>query len=171
MAPFMVSIGYPDSTADDMIKLAELGDAMRTSGIDAELLSRDQVARQEPLLDMGRDARFPIEGGLIQRSGGTARHDAVAWGYARGADRRGVDIIQNCEVTGIDKLGTEARQGLVALGKDHTGGQARRHTFAKTISTCWMPASGWCTSTTRSRPGPPGPRERHRRARSDSCLH
>ena len=48
------------------------------------------------------NARFPVRGGLLQRRGGTARHDAVVWGLARGADQRGVDIIQNCEVTGID---------------------------------------------------------------------
>ena len=52
-----------------------------------------------PYLDFD-NARFPIQGGLLQRRGGTARHDAVAWGYARGADQRGVDIMQNCEVTG-----------------------------------------------------------------------
>ncbi len=53
-----------------------------------------------PFLDFD-NARFPIRGGLLQRRGGTVRHDAVAWGYARGADARGVDVIQNCEVTGI----------------------------------------------------------------------
>ena len=53
-----------------------------------------------PFLDFD-NARFPIQGGLLQRRGGTARHDAVVWGYARGADLRGVDIIQNCEVTGF----------------------------------------------------------------------
>ncbi len=112
-------LGHSDS---DMIKLAERGDAMRVSGIDAELLTRDQVARQEPLIDMSRDARFPVEGGLIQRSGGTARHDAVAWGYARAADRRGVDIIQNCEVTGMLRqgdavVGVETSRGRIAAGK------------------------------------------------------
>lgn len=95
-------LGHSDA---DMTRLAERGDAMRTSGIDAELLTRDQVARLEPLLDMSRSARFPIEGGLIQRRGGTARHDAVAWGYARAADRLGVDIIQKCEVTGFSRRG------------------------------------------------------------------
>ena len=53
-----------------------------------------------PFLDFD-NARFPIKGGLAQPRGGTVRHDAVAWGYARGADSRGVDIIQNCEVTGF----------------------------------------------------------------------
>ena len=74
---------------------------MHCDGIDADLMTREEVAKLEPLLDMSCTARFPIKGGLIQRRGGTARHDAVAWGYARGADSLGVDIIQNCEVTGI----------------------------------------------------------------------
>ena len=107
-------LGHSDA---DMTMLAQRGDAMRVSGIDAELLSRGQVAKLEPLLDMSRSARFPIEGGLIQRRGGTARHDAVAWGYARGADRLGVDIIQNCEVTGF------VRQGDAVIGVETTRGR------------------------------------------------
>ena len=112
-------LGHSDS---DMIKLAERGDAMRCSGIDAELLTRDQVAKIEPLLDMSRDARFPIVGGLIQRRGGTARHDAVAWGYARGADSRGVDIIQKCQVTGFIRqgdavIGVETTRGPIGAGR------------------------------------------------------
>lgn len=79
---------------------ARRGNAMRMHGVDAELLDRDGVEALVPFLDFD-NARFPIQGGLVQRRGGTARHDAVAWGYARGADRRGVDLIQNCEVTGI----------------------------------------------------------------------
>ncbi len=77
------------------------GNAMRANGIDAELLSREQVLRMVPLLDGSPGARFPVFGGLLQRRAGTARHDAVAWGFARAADRLGVDIIQNCEVSGF----------------------------------------------------------------------
>src|SRR5213082_1539540 len=77
------------------------GNAMRLNGIDAEFLSRDEIARWIPNLDCSPEARFPIHGGLLQRRGGTVRHDAVAWGYARAADALGVDIIQQCEVTGI----------------------------------------------------------------------
>jgi len=80
---------------------ARRGNAMRLHGVDAELLDREAVRRLVPFLDYD-NARFPIHGGLLQRRGGTARHDAVVWGYARGADMRGVDIIENCEVTGID---------------------------------------------------------------------
>jgi sarcosine oxidase subunit beta len=112
-------LGHSDA---DMTMLAQRGDAMAASGIDAELLTRDQVARLEPLIDMSRSARFPVEGALIQRRGGTARHDAVAWGYARGADRLGVDIIQNCEVTGFVRegnriTGVETTRGRIAAGR------------------------------------------------------
>jgi len=79
---------------------ARRGNAMRLEGVDAELLDRPALQRMCPFLDFD-NARFPIHGGLLQRRGGTARHDAVAWGYARGADSRGVDLIQNCEVTGL----------------------------------------------------------------------
>nr|WP_306266580.1 sarcosine oxidase subunit beta family protein [Pararhizobium sp. IMCC3301] len=81
------------------------GNAMRLNGIDAELLDRDEVARFVPQLDMSTDTRFPIQGGLLQPRAGTARHDAIAWGYARGADGLGVDILENCEVTGFLKKG------------------------------------------------------------------
>ncbi len=80
---------------------ARRGNAMRLAGVDAELLDAAAVRAMVPGLDMD-NARFPVKGGLLQRRGGTVRHDAVAWGYARAADQRGVDILQNCEVTGID---------------------------------------------------------------------
>jgi methylglutamate dehydrogenase subunit A len=97
---------------------ARRGNAMRLHGVDAELLDRAAVRRVVPYLDF-ENARFPIHGGLLQRRGGTARHDAVVWGYARGADMRGVDIIENCEVTGID-----IRDGRV-MGLDTTRGAIR----------------------------------------------
>lgn len=80
---------------------ARRGNMMINQGDDAELLSPEQVRAEVPYLDFD-NTRFPIYGGLLHRRGGSARHDAVAWGYARGADRLGVDLIQNCEVTGID---------------------------------------------------------------------
>ena len=79
---------------------ARRGNAMRLNGIDAELLDREAVKGLAPFLNYD-DSRFPIQGGLLQRRGGTARHDAVVWGYARGASDLGVDIVQNCEVTGF----------------------------------------------------------------------
>ena len=80
---------------------ARRGNAMINQGDDAILLDREGVREKLPYLDFDT-ARFPIYGGLYHPRGGTARHDAVAWGYARGADQRGVDLIQQCEVTGID---------------------------------------------------------------------
>ena len=97
------------------------GNAMRLHGVDAELLDRAAVKEMLPFLDFD-NARFPIQGGLIQRRGGTVRHDGVAWGYARGADSFGVDIIQNCEVTAIRRengkvLGVATNKGFIGCGK------------------------------------------------------
>ena len=98
------------------------GNAMRLNGIDGELLSREDVHRMVPDLDYSPNARFPIYGGLLQPRGGTARHDAVAWGLARGADRLGVDIIQNCEVTAFLRdggrvTGVETTRGTIRAAK------------------------------------------------------
>jgi sarcosine oxidase subunit beta len=100
---------------------ARRGNAMRIDGVDAELLDAAAVKEMYPFLAFN-DARFPIKGGLLQRRGGTVRHDAVAWGYARGADSRGVDIIQHCEVTGIRiesgvVKGVETSRGFIGCGK------------------------------------------------------
>mgnify|MGYP001793664748 CR=1 FL=1 len=97
------------------------GNAMILNGADAELLDETQVREMAPFLDF-ENARFPIKGGLLQRRGGTVRHDAVAWGYARSADSYGVDIIQNCEVTGfkIEKgaiKGVETSRGYIGAKK------------------------------------------------------
>ncbi len=100
---------------------ARRGNAMRMHGVDAELLDQSAVRRMLPFLDFD-GARFPIQGGLLQRRGGTARHDAVVWGYARAASERGVDIIQNCEVTGFLRdgariTGVQTTRGPIAAGK------------------------------------------------------
>ena len=100
----------------DMDAAMRRGNAMRLNGIDAEFLSRDEIAAWIPNLDCSPHARFPILGGLLQPRGGTVRHDAVAWGYARAADALGVDIIQQCEVTGIRIEG-----GAVAGRRDVAG--------------------------------------------------
>ncbi|WP_170513661.1 sarcosine oxidase subunit beta family protein [Ruegeria atlantica] len=97
------------------------GNAMILNGADAELLDADQVRKEHPYLNFD-DARFPIKGGLVQRRAGTARHDAVAWGFARSADLHGVDIIQNCEVTGLriengKCLGVETTKGFIGANK------------------------------------------------------
>ena len=80
---------------------ARRGNAMINQGDDAQLLDPAGVRKLVPFLNFDTP-RFPIYGGLLHKRGGSARHDAVAWGYARGADQRGVDLLQNCEVTGID---------------------------------------------------------------------
>jgi heterotetrameric sarcosine oxidase beta subunit len=94
----VLNLAHTPAQLDDF---ARRGNAMRHCGVDAELLSPQAIARFVPALDLNPGGRFPVVGGLIQRRAGTARHDAVAWGYARGADRRGVDIVENCEVTGF----------------------------------------------------------------------
>jgi sarcosine oxidase subunit beta len=73
---------------------------MRLNGIEAALLSREEIRQKAPYLDLSEQARYPVLGAIWQGRAGTARHDAVAWGYARAADKRGVDVIQQCEVTG-----------------------------------------------------------------------
>ncbi|MDE1924199.1 MAG: sarcosine oxidase subunit beta family protein [Gammaproteobacteria bacterium] len=88
---------------------------MRLQGADSEALSRDQVQALVPLVDPD-NGRFPVLGGFLQRRGGTVRHDAVAWGYARAASRAGVDIVEDCEVTGI------RRDGSRVVGVDTTRG-------------------------------------------------
>jgi len=97
------------------------GNMMMMQGDDAELWDGATVRRNIPYLDFD-NARFPIRGGLMHKRGGTARHDAVAWGFARGADQRGVDLIENCEVTGFRMengrvLGVETTRGYIAAGK------------------------------------------------------
>ena len=98
----VVNLGHSPGQLDDF---ARRGNAMRHLGADAELLDVGQIKKLMPGLDVSATARFPVLGGMIQPRAGTARHDAVAWGYARGADRRGVDMLENCEVTGFLKDG------------------------------------------------------------------
>jgi sarcosine oxidase subunit beta len=117
----VINLAHSDAQLDS---LSRRGNAMRLNGIDAVMLSRDEVARLVPLLDCSATARYPVMGGVLQPRGGVARHDAVAWGYARAADARGVDIIQNCEVTGIRRngdrvVGVETTRG--AIGGDKIG--------------------------------------------------
>ena len=97
-------------------------EAIRLNGIDSDVLNPAQIKKLVPIIDINPNLRYPVMGGFIQRRGGTARHDAVAWGYARAADSLGVDIIQNCEVTGfnIEKgkvTGVETAKGPIKAGK------------------------------------------------------
>ena len=96
-----ITLFHSDGQRDAAIRR---GNAIVNQGDEAELLSLAQLKKMVPYLDYEQQ-RFPIHGALISRRSGTARHDAVAWGYARGASERGVDLVQNCEVTGIDVEG------------------------------------------------------------------
>ena len=96
--------------------------ALKLNGVDSEWLDTKAVKAFCPPLDVSPDARYPVMGGTLQRRAGTARHDAVAWGYARAASARGVDIIQNCEVTGFVRDGgnitaIETSRGRIGAGK------------------------------------------------------
>lgn len=114
----VINLFHTDAQRDAYIRR---GNSIILHGNDAVLLDKDGVRRHAPMVDL-ENSRFPVMGGLMQPRGGTARHDAVAWGYARGADRLGVDIIQNCEVTGIDIAngqvqGVETTQGYIGTEK------------------------------------------------------
>ena len=92
------------------------------NGIDAEYLNAEQVKKLVPILNTSPKARYPVLGASFQQRGGTARHDALAWGFARAADSRGVDIIQNCEVTGIGieenhVVGVDTTRGFIKAKK------------------------------------------------------
>ncbi len=100
---------------------ARRGNAIVNQGDDAEFMTREDLREEFPYLDY-EQTRFPIYGGLMQRRAGTARHDAVAWGYARASDQLGVDLIQNCEVTGMDVeggrvVGVQTTRGAIKAAK------------------------------------------------------
>ena len=106
----------------DMRELSRRVNANRLNGLDSEILTPAEIKERVPILNVSPDSRYPVLGASLQPRGGTARHDAVAWGFARGADERGVDIIQNCEVTGIRRSGgkvsgVETSRGTIGAGK------------------------------------------------------
>ena len=94
------------------------------NGVDGEIIGADEVRRMLPRLNMDASARFPVLGAFLQRRGGTIRHDAVAWGYARAADRLGVDIIQNCEVLGFQRHGARIAAVHTSRGRIEAGSVA-----------------------------------------------
>lgn len=109
-------------TLQDMRDIERRVNANRLNGVDGEVLTARQVKEMVPIINDSPNARYPILGASLQRRAGVARHDAVAWGYARGADARGVDIIQNCEVTGIRRdggrvTGVDTTRGLIGAKK------------------------------------------------------
>ncbi len=104
----------------DMQEIGRRGNAIHLNGIDSEFLSPAQIKEMVPFINI--NCRYPVMGALLQKRGGTARHDAVAWGYARAADAMGVDIIQNCEVTGFRMenntvKGVETSRGFIGAKK------------------------------------------------------
>ena len=114
----LINLFHSDGQRDAFVRR---GNMMAAQGDDAILLDRDGVREMVPWLAFDH-ARFPIYGGLYHPRGGTARHDAVAWGYARAADARGVDIIENCEVAGIDieggcVTGVQTTRGAIRAAK------------------------------------------------------
>ena len=115
----VLNLAHSDSEIESS---CQLGNAMRLNGIDAVWKNLRDIQSMLPLLDCAPRSLQPVLGGLFQPRGGTARHDAVAWGFARGADSRGVDIIQNCEVLGIRRegnrvVGVETTQGYIGAKK------------------------------------------------------
>ena len=114
----ILNLVHSDAQRDAFIRR---GNAMILNGADADLMSTQAIQKRYPFLNVN-NARFPIKGGLAQHRGGTVRHDAVAWGYARAADRLGVDIIQNCEVNDFQIkagkcLGVETNRGYIGADK------------------------------------------------------
>ena len=114
----IINLFHSDPQCDAFVRR---GNAMALNGADAVLLRQPELRKMCPFLNFD-NARFPVRGGLWQPRGGTVRHDAVAWGYARGADRKGVDIIENCEVTGFQIkngicFGVETNRGPIKAKK------------------------------------------------------
>jgi len=109
-------------TLQDLRDIERRVNANRLNGIDAEVVTPAQLKRSIPILDTSPRARYPVLGASLQRRAGVARHDAVAWGYARAADALGVDIVERCEVTGIRRengrvSGVDTTQGPIRAGK------------------------------------------------------
>lgn len=121
----VLNLAHSPAQADEHIRR---GNAMLHGGADAEWLPPERIATMVPGLDVSGSARFPVVGGLLQPRAGTARHDAVAWGYARAADRRGVDIVENCEVTGF------LREGGKVTGVKTTRGEIRARKVAVAVA-------------------------------------
>ena len=105
----------------DLKEMSRRVRAIRGNGVDSEILTPAEIKKLAPAINISKDVRYPILGASLQRRGGIARHDAVAWGFARAADDRGVDIVQNCEVTGIDREGGRVTGVQTTLGPVRAG--------------------------------------------------
>jgi methylglutamate dehydrogenase subunit A len=121
----VLNLAHSTAQLDDFLRRAN---AMAVRGVEARLLDVDEVAALVPRLDVSPDTRYPIRGGLLQPRGGTIRHDAVPWGYARAAAALGVDVVQHCEVTGI------VQEGGRVTGLETTRGHIRTGRVAAAVS-------------------------------------
>jgi sarcosine oxidase subunit beta len=149
----MIELAHSESDLEFMCRGAN---AMRVNGIDIDILDRDEIFRLAPLLDKDLNVRWPVLGGAIQRRAGVARHDAVAWGYARAADSRGVHIIQNCEVTGFEiragrVVAIETSRGRIAA--DRFGMAAAGHSSVLAgMAGCALPLQSYTLQAMVSEP-------------------
>jgi sarcosine oxidase subunit beta len=115
----LINLGF---SRHEMDLFGRWSNALQLSGIDCEMLTPAEIKKLAPLIDISPSARFPLQGGFIQRRAGIARHDAVAWGYARAADAYGIDIIQECEVKAVRRdrgrvIGVETTKGYIGAKK------------------------------------------------------
>jgi sarcosine oxidase, subunit beta len=109
-------------TEHEMRAFQRIAFTNKLAGIESRMISPAEIQKLVPIINGGPDARYPLLGGLYQPRGGNARHDAIAWGYARGADNLGVDIVQNCAVTGIMRsrgkvVGVQTQKGEIRARK------------------------------------------------------
>ena len=121
----------------DMEQMRRWANAIQLQGVDSEMVNPEQIQAMIPDLNMSKQARYPILGGFIQQRAGIVRHDAVAWGYARQADALGVDIIQNCRVTGI------RRQGNRVVGVDTTKAPSKPRALPQPLRAIPVPSAIW----------------------------
>ncbi len=115
----LINLGF---SRHEMDLFGRWSNALQLNGIDSEMLTPAEIKKLAPLIDISPTARFPLHGGFIQRRAGVARHDAVAWGYARAADAYGIDIIQECEVKAVRRdrgrvVGLETTKGYIGAKK------------------------------------------------------
>ena len=114
-----MNLVHSDREASEAYRRVE---ANRVNGIDSEWVERDDLAQLCPILDLSADARYPIVGATLQRRGGTARHDAAAWAFARAASDLGVDLIDDCEVEEVvidagRACGVRTADGVIAADR------------------------------------------------------
>jgi sarcosine oxidase subunit beta len=141
----------------DMESSARWVGAMNLNGVDAQMLDAEQVKARIPLLDTSSRARHPVWGGFVQPRAGTARHDAVVWGYARAASRLGIDVIQNCEVQGFERSAEGRVTGVVTnlgrIGAEKVALTAAGHsTVLATLAGFYLPITSYALQAFVSEP-------------------